>query len=123
MRYPVAVAQGEPAQQFGRRMLEEGPKSYEDVSKLITHLESRVATTEQPALKNWKQSLEGSKAEFNDNEIKEPDFKTIVQQIYSVLRKKYPDDFTRNPVRGGRRRKTKRSKRSRRKTVKNNGHL
>jgi hypothetical protein len=114
----IAVAPGESPQEFGRRMMAEGQKSYEDVLKLLTHLSTRVAASDQKAVQNWRQSLEGAKGEFDDNEISELEFKTTIQQIYSVLRKNYGDDFMRNPVRGGRRRKTKRSKRLRRKTAK-----
>jgi hypothetical protein len=115
----VATAEGESPQAFGRRMTEEGPKKYDDVLKLITHLKTRVIASEQPALENWRMSLEGAKGEFDDKEISQQEFDTAVTQIYNVLRKNYIDDFVRNPVRGGRRnRKTKRSKRLRRKTAK-----
>ena len=109
----------ESPKDFGVRMSAEGHKQYNDVLKLITHLKSRVSSSDQPVVENWRLSLEGTKAELENKEIDQAEFDRSVDQIYSVLRKNYIDDFVRDPVRAGRRhKKTKRSKRMRRKTAK-----
>lgn len=109
----------ESPKDFGVRMSAEGPKQYDDVLKLISYLKSRVSSQDQAAVENWRLSLEGTKADFDEKEIDQAEFDRGVNQIYSVLRKNYIDDFVRDPVRAGRRhKKTKRSKRMRRKTAK-----
>lgn len=109
----------ESPKDFGIRMSAEGSKQYDDVLKLISHLKSRVSSSDQSAIENWRLSLEGTKADFDEKEIDQSEFDRSVNQIYSVLRKNYIDDFVRDPVRAGRRhKKTKRSKRMRRKTAK-----
>ncbi len=113
---PAVAVAGETPDEFGNRMAKEGTKTYDDVLKLITHLSTRVPASELTRLNDLKKSLVGAKEEFDDKTITQTVFDEDVQRIYQLLRKYRP--YFAPGIKAGRRRKTKRSKRSRRKTAK-----